>query len=58
MKSVVNKCGVWSLGCSLWVASFSSPAQVPFLVGWMPLHLPIHASPSLCLFPWIPKELD
>ena len=47
MKSVASECGVWSLGCSLQAASFSSPTQVPFLIGWVPLHLPIHFSLSL-----------
>lgn len=54
MKSVVNECGVWSLGCSLWDASVSSPTQVPFLIGWMPLRLTIHFSLSLSL----PLPLD
>ena len=30
MKNVVNKCGVWSLGCSSRTASFSSPAHGSF----------------------------
>lgn len=49
MKSVANEHGVWSLGCGLQAASFSSPTQGPFLVGWVPLHLPIHFSLSVPL---------
>lgn len=56
-KGVVKVCREWPLVCS-YLAALCSCLAHGSLSDRMPLCFPIHTSASLCLRPWIPKELD
>lgn len=56
-EGVVNVCREWPFVCSSLAALLRGLAHSSLPDG-KPLCLPIHTSASLCLCPWVPKELD